>query len=434
MNTSRISNIVLHGLAAAVLCWAWPLDAQAQCAYPTPVTPASCEAVKQYNAQTGGVSLLVLVDGQNVCEDYRPGGGPAIPLELWSCTKSFSAAMAAAAIEDGLITSWDERLVDTIPEWASDERKSRITLRQLLSLTSGIQAELAGGAMPTYAEALSVPSLHEPGTVWEYGSVPYQIFGEFMRRKLAPEFADPLAYLQARIFDRIDADPSGWTRGTDGMPHLPWGSQWVPGQWIKYGELIRRGGYWPATVDQVVEQEVLDEAYHRSAAKSDYGLTWWLPAPGVPTKSCDAVMAFGLGSQKLYVIRSLKLVALRQTAFPWSGITFSDDVFLDRLLAPPNPQDDCPPSPESTLLVRREGLDLHFDWTPVDVDITGNHELIGGYDVTWATEFNFSDELPLVSTTGPASAALAPGAGGLTGPALTVYRVRARDKCGNVSP
>ena len=85
-------------------------------------------------------------------------------------------------------------------------------------------------------------------------------------------------------------------------------------------------------------------------------MTWWLPLPGEVAKPCDAVMAFGLGSQKLYVIRSLKLVAVRQTNNPWDGLNFSDDVFLDRLLAPPNPQDDCPPAEAAGLLVVRAGV------------------------------------------------------------------------------
>lgn len=419
---------------AALATSAGARPAVAQCAYPTPVTPESCEAAKQYNAQTGGVSLLVWVDGQVVCEDYRSGSGPAVPHELWSCTKSFSGAIAAAAIEDGLVSSWDEPLVATIPEWQGDPRKSQITLRQLLSLTSGIQAEMSGGATPTYAQSISLPATHDPGTFWEYGSVPYQVFGEFMRRKLQPAYVDPLAYLEARILVPIGAQYNGWTRGPDAMPHLPWGSQWVPRQWIRYGELVRLGGYWPPTGQQIVSQELLDGAFHRSPVKADYGLTWWLPLPGTPTKPCDAVMAFGLGSQKLYVIRSLKLVAARQTANPWDGLNFSDDLFLDRLIAPANPQDDCPPAEATGLLVQRAGFDLHFDWAPVDDDATGNSELVGGYDLFYATEPDFADALPLASTTGPVSAAPVPAAGGAAGPPITYYQVRARDKCGNVGP
>jgi CubicO group peptidase (beta-lactamase class C family) len=421
-----------RALAAVALLAAAALPAEPQCAYPTPVTPATCEAAKTYNAQTGGVSLLVWVDGQVVCEDYRTGSGPAVAHELWSCTKSFSGAMAAAALEDGLIASWDEKLAGTIPEWQGDPRKSQVTLRQLLSLRSGIQAEMDGGGTPTYAQSLTIPATHDPGTFWEYGSVPYQVFGEFMRRKLAPNYVDPLAYLQARIFTPIGAQYAGWTRGSDAMPHLPWGSQWVPRQWIKYGELVRLGGYWPPTGQQVIAQELLDEAYHGSAIKPDYGMTWWLPLPAETAKPCDAVMAFGLGSQKLYVIRSLKLVAVRQTNNPWDGLSYSDDVFLDRLLAPPNPQDDCPPAEAAELSVARVGTDLLFDWAPVIADTTGNTELLGGYELSWATRPDFADAQPLATTAGPVSTAAAPGAGGAAGATLVFYQVRARDKCGNV--
>jgi CubicO group peptidase (beta-lactamase class C family) len=406
--------------------------ATAQCTYPTPVTPETCEDVKLYNRQTGGESLLVWVDGQVVCEDYTVSSGPDVPHELWSCTKSFCGAIAAAAIEDGLISSWDELLVETIPEWAGDERKSQVTLRQLLSLTSGIQAEKTGGGTPTYAESILEPALYDPGTFWEYGSVPYQIFGEFMRRKLDPTYVDPLAYFEDRVLDAIGATYDGWTRGSDNMPHLPWGSQWVPRQWIKYGELVHLWGYWPPTDTQVIAQELLDEAYHRSPVKEDYGLTWWLPTPGTTAKSCDAVMAFGLGTQKLYVIRSLELVAVRQTLSSAQTLFFNDDEFLDRLLDPPDPQDDCPPASASGLLLDRADNDVLFDWDPVNFDATGNNELVGGYELYEATQADFSDATPLTSTVGPTTGAIATNAALPGGPELRFYKVRARDKCDNV--
>jgi CubicO group peptidase (beta-lactamase class C family) len=421
-------------LVAIVLALVLALSspAAAQCTYPTPVTPETCEDAKLYNGQTGGVSLLVWVDGQVVCEDYATGSGPDVAHELWSCTKSFCGAIAAAAIQDGLISSWDELLVDTIPEWTEDQWKSQVTLRQLISLTSGIKAEMDGGGTPTYAESILEPAIYEPGTVWEYGSVPYQIFGELMRRKLDPTYVDPLAYFEDRVLDEIGAVYDGWTRGSDDMPHLPWGSQWVPRQWINYGELVRLGGYWPPTGTQVIEQELLDEAYHRSPVKEDYGLTWWLPTPGTVAKPCDAVMAFGLGTQKLYVIRSLKLVAVRQTLSSPQTLFFDDDVFLDRLLDSPNPQDDCPPASASGLVVDRADDDVLFDWDPVNFDATGNNELVGGYDLFEATLADFSDATPLASTVGPTTGAIATGAALPGGPDLTFYKVRARDKCDNV--
>lgn len=403
----------------------------AQCSYPTPVTPTTCEAAKSYNAQTGGAALLVWVDGQPVCEDYLPVGSQGVAREAWSGTKSFWSIAAAAAIEDGSIESWDEIVADTLTEWQGDSRKSRITVRHLLGLTSGLKPDSTSGSFPTYDQAILEPAVADPGTVWAYGDVQYQAFGEFLRRKVAAGHADPLAYLDARVLDPIGAQWSGWTRD-DGLPRLPWGSQWTAREWVKYGEFVRRGGLLPGSSQRILGAELLDASFH-TTIKPDYGLTWWLPVPGEAGKPCDTVMAVGLGTQKVYVIRSLKLVAVRQTANPWAGLNFSDDVFLDRLLAPAAPQDDCPPAGVPQLRVSRTDLDLAFDWDAAEVDATGNFELLSGYRVERAAEPTFGAPATVVSTTGPGTAAAGPGEGGAES-GLVFYRVRARDKCGNLGP
>lgn len=407
--------------------------ASAQCTQPTPVTAASCEAAKTYHRAQGGVSLLVWVNGQTVCEDYTAMSGPGVSFEIWSGTKSFSAMTAAIAIAEGTISSWDEALVGTFPEWQSDPRKSRITLRQLLGLISGIQQS----GEPTYAESVGYPAIHEPGTTFEYGSVAYTLFGEFLRRKLAGQYADPLAYMQAKIFQPIGATYAGWNRLSDGMPQLAWGSQWTARQWIKYGELVRLGGFWPPTEQSLAPQEFLDHAFHGSAPNPNYGLTWWMRTPtGSPP--CDLVRADGLGSQKLYVIRSLGLVAVRQTNSPFAGLNYNDYTFIDHLIAPTNWQDDCPPAPASAFTVAKSGPgggDLAFDWAAVNFDALGRNELVGGYDVFSASNPSFTGETLVASSQGATSAVFAPGAGGPpTSGSITYYRVRARDKCGNLGP
>ena len=99
------------------------------------VTPAQCDAAAAYSTAHRGLAVLVLEDGKPVCEKYATGDATTAN-ELWSGTKSFVGIMAAAAVQDGLLTL-DERAADTITEWKDDPRKSTITLRQLLTHTSG---------------------------------------------------------------------------------------------------------------------------------------------------------------------------------------------------------------------------------------------------------------------------------------------------------
>ena len=420
-------QVLLVLLLSAILAVA---PAAAQCEYPTPVTSASCDAAAAYNASTNGATFLVWVDGQLVCEDYPFPGSPTDFHEIWSGTKSFWGVIAGIAIEEGRI-GLDEIVADTITEWQTDPWKSMITVRHLLNLTDGLQADAAGGSAPTYAEAIAMPALHEPGTVWEYGAVPYQCFGEFLRRKLLGEFADPLAYLEDRILDRIGAPYSEWSRGTDGYPWLPQGSRWLGDQWIKYGELVLRGGYWPPTGDRIVSQHLMDQAFQRTPLNTDYGLTWWLAPDGGTGYPCDTVVARGLGTQLLYVIRSRKTVILRQTTQVWHGWNYDDTVLLDLLFAEDDPQDNCPPAPASGLTVERSGDDLLFNWDPVNDDISGSTELLDGHELWKASSPDFSDGALHLSLGGTVPQGLAAGEAA-SAPDLSFYKIRAFDKCGNI--
>jgi len=75
-------------------------------------------------------------DGKVVFEQYDNGGSASQQQMLASGTKSFNGIVAAAAITDGLIT-FDDLASTYLPEWKTDARKSRITLRQMLNQTDG---------------------------------------------------------------------------------------------------------------------------------------------------------------------------------------------------------------------------------------------------------------------------------------------------------
>lgn len=314
-----------------------------------PTAAAHHKLAAAYNADHDGVSLLVQVDGKVVFEDYPNGGDAAAAHELASGTKSFWGLAAVAAAKDGLL-DLDEKVATTIEEWKDDPKKSGITIRQLLTLTSG----LGGGSIgrpPAYKDALDTETKAEPGEKFQYGPSPYQVFGEVLRRKLASKNEGPLDYLKRRILDPIGLEYASWRRGSDKQPHLPSGASLTARQWIKLGELVRLRGVHGDKA--ILDPDLLDECFVGTKANPCYGLTWWLARPidpelrksipllrrstdlepgknGVPD---DLVMAAGAGDQRLYVSRSLKLVVVRQTGRVLSlKRGFSDQDFLSRLL------------------------------------------------------------------------------------------------------
>ncbi|MFC2950381.1 serine hydrolase domain-containing protein [Marinicaulis aureus] len=294
---------------------------------------ADVKDAADYNAKKGGVSLVVLKQGRLEFEDYPNKGGPDKAFELASGTKSFSGVIAAAAIVDGLL-SLDERAADTLPEWRSDPQKAQITIRQLLSLTSGIEST---GVFrpPTYDDAIALPVVTPPGTAFEYGPVNFQIFGEIMRRKLrnfdGGAYQNAVDYLQARILNPLDIHPAQWNeRG--GYPTMPSGADLTAREWARFGQFVLQGGAWKGM--QLVDPTALAENFTGSDVNAGYGLTWWLnEQPSKETLDAsrtmtvasdmfthprrgelpgDLFMAAGAGGQRLYIIPSMDLVIVRQ--------------------------------------------------------------------------------------------------------------------------
>ena len=150
---------------------------------PTAQTKSNYQLAADYSAEARGLSVVVMKGDKIVFEEYQNGHSASTPHLLASGTKSFSGVMLAAAIDDGLIKGFDEKVSDTITEWKGDPRREKITLRQLLSLTSGIDVG-QNLRPPAYSSAVKNNSKYEPGDKFQYGPAPFQIFGEVMRRKL----------------------------------------------------------------------------------------------------------------------------------------------------------------------------------------------------------------------------------------------------------
>lgn len=314
--------------------------------------PAACDAARVYSDARSGVSVLVLQEGKVVCESYGAEGGPGRGHEIWSGTKSFNGLILAAAVQDGLLTL-DEPVSVTLPEWRSDPAKAAVTLRQLLSLTSGLRSTV--GRAPDYSEAIAAPLAAAPGTRFQYGATPFQVFGEVMQRKLAAAGREPdvLAYLKSRILDPIDVRWSDWRRTPSGDALLPQGAVFTAREWARFGEFVRAGGV--VGGKPLVDQAAFAQLFKGSPVNPAYGLSWWLPAatnlPDVVTARLDLgvhagdlptdlVIAAGAGNQRLYVSASCGVTIVRQATFdPASAMrsrgqadAWSDYAFIKPLL------------------------------------------------------------------------------------------------------
>jgi len=256
-------------------------------------------------------ALVVVRDGNVVEEVYGDGHDASTPHALYSGTKSFWGITAVTAQRDGIL-HLDERVADTIPQWEGNAWKKRVTLRHLLSLTSGIGFGGLGSSVPMYAKALMVDLKNEPGTTFTYGGIPLQVFGAVLARKLESRKQTPHEYLQARILDPIGMRVEKWRALADGSHPLPTGAFVSAREWCKYGQFV------------CAHRAEFAECFAGSAANPRYGLGWWLGTPNGPP---DLAYASGSAGQAMYVVPSSKTVVVHFG----SSSSYKHDAFLKRL-------------------------------------------------------------------------------------------------------
>lgn len=322
----------------------------------------NCKAAAAYNAENRGLSLLVMKADKVVFQDYPNGGAADKAFELASGTKSFNGIAAIAAEEDGLL-SLDDKVSNTITEWKNDPQRCSITIRQLLTLTSGIKGTV--GKCPSYADALNAPITAAPGEKFQYGAEPFQIFGEMMRRKLKKTNETEVDYLTRRVFEPAGIKVARWRKGADGMPLMPQGAWLNATEWAKFGEFVMHKGNYNGK--QIIAPERFDVLFQGTKANPMYGLSWWLnrpidpllrstirvltanndfrPGDGIGT---DVAMAAGAGYQRLYLIPSKDMVVVRQASGIMDNLNgkrgkFSDSNFLHLVLyGTPSPSSSKP--------------------------------------------------------------------------------------------
>jgi CubicO group peptidase (beta-lactamase class C family) len=306
-------------VAALVSCGAPPQQPVALVLPEPPTAPAAqpaaadpflarCRAAAEYSRKHDGEVLLVLLDGKPVFEDAISGWTVDSPHLLASGTKSFSGIAAALAIDDGLL-SLDEKVSDTIHEWKADPRKSQATVRQLLSLASGIESlsstienarnTRAAGITNRATASINAKSLAAPGERFIYGPSQFYVFGELMKRKFAAAKtgdSDVVAYLTRKVFAPLGINPR-FLRDEAGNANLPGGCRMSAKDWAVFGEFVRNGGVHDGK--RIVGESTLAELMKSHGPNKAYGLTWWLMRDDEDAADPESALAADMVADRL---------------------------------------------------------------------------------------------------------------------------------------
>jgi len=170
--------------------------------------------------------LLVIKNGYLIAEGYFNEGAVDQLSGRQSATKSFTSALVGIALDQGCLSSVDQKIMDFFPEFAgqiADPRKEQITIMDLLQMRGGYPDEELN---PTYLEIMffsdnwhwvphlvDFPLLSDPGTEFNYSNLTSHLLGVIVARACN---TDLKSYAQEHLFSPINAVVGDWSADADG--------------------------------------------------------------------------------------------------------------------------------------------------------------------------------------------------------------------------
>jgi len=313
-------------------------------------------------------SISVYRNGYLVADYYfNPLYPRDTPHIIHSATKSIMSALIGIAIEQGHIESVDVPFVEFFPDKQdaiTDERMREITLKDLLSMETGIRSRdfalyrwEGNFAMQQTDDwvsyIMSLPVDVEPGERFDYSNM-----SSFLLSAIIEETTgmDTLDYARENLFGPLGIEDVQWEWSPQGYA-IGYARMWLkPEDMAKFGLLYLQQGQWDgqkifpaAWVRESITPhafpknyvEVLDENGELDQKLSSvnwqkanlfqpfsdgYGYQWWLDKDGTYT-------ALGVGGQYIMVVPQENLVVVVNNASSGMGVFFPRKI-LDKYILP----------------------------------------------------------------------------------------------------
>lgn len=275
-------------------------------------------------------SVLVARSGELIVEEYFYGFDRDVIHDMRSASKSIASTLVGLAVDRGLISSVDDKVLDFLNYESYDnwsDLKPRMTLRHLMTMSSGLDANDSDRNSiasenayqwqrdePDWIKfALDAPMIAEPGERIIYGSANPMLLAPVLESALGGSvewFAEealfgPLGIDNYRIFMR----PNG------AGVYLGGGMYLRPRDMLKIGQLYLDGGKWQGK--QILSKDWVDESFERYGRLepidrngNQYGYLWWHETYEVDDRVIASVEARGNGGQYIFVVPELDAVAV----------------------------------------------------------------------------------------------------------------------------
>lgn len=314
----------------------WPTASLAQVGIDTGIVSSLIRTILDCDPQdltaTPVHSIMMARHGKLVLEEYFYGFDRDRPHDMRSAGKTFAPAMIGVARQQGAIVDADTRVETLFPEYRPfanlDERKRKLTVGDLMTMTSGLACDDNDGSSPGsegqmqqqsaqpdwYKYTLDLPMVREPGgdkaiycsaSLNLVGGVAKEASGTWLPDLFYERFARPL---QFGLY-HLNLMPTG-------DAYMGGGSYLRPRDELKLGQLYLDRGVWHGQriigADWVKQSVTAHATFIRPVIETEqnhqYGYGWHIHHFTVAGRDYLEYAAEGNGGQFVMVISDLDMV------------------------------------------------------------------------------------------------------------------------------
>jgi CubicO group peptidase (beta-lactamase class C family) len=331
MKTSTI-HFRLHWILILSLvlisCSKEPMPDQKPDSLPPMVNARALDAAFIYAREIGNLrSLVVVQGGKLVREEYFSTGGPNVPQDVRSVTKTVVSLLIGIAIDKGYLTSVNQTIGEFFDPlvYHYTAAKAGIKIRDLLTMSSGFEWDelttVSGyndwiTSTDQVQYVLDRDLITQPGQHFNYNSGACHLLSVILT-KATGMTTESFAY--SNLFQPLGIPRRSWQTDKQGFNNGSAGLSLTPYDMVKIGKLIRdRGEY---QKKGIVPWRYIAEAVNTKIATnnsmafaSGYGYCLWTGQ----SNSGNYSFANGYGGQFIVVVPDLNLVVVAQNQ--WSGV------------------------------------------------------------------------------------------------------------------
>jgi CubicO group peptidase (beta-lactamase class C family) len=251
------------------------------------VLPGGYDDLESFLTSTETTAFIVVQQDRLIYERYFNDSDRDSTQTSFSVAKSFASALVGIAVDEGVI-GLDDPITDHIPELG--ERGAgfeRITVRHLISMSSGLRYDEQGTPWSDDTETYYAPDLRKlaltdteivgpPGEQWHYNNFNPLLMGMILERATSQHVAE---FMEERLWQPLgpEADAT-WSLDSEasGFEKMESGINARAIDFAKLGSLYLHEGEWngerilPAS--WVRESTAVSDEHDPSPA---YGYWWW---------------------------------------------------------------------------------------------------------------------------------------------------------------